>query len=147
MKELGITHLLCVATSFRFPSDESFVFLHQPLADDGTTALCTILENCFEFLDRVKSIQGQTLVFCRQAQNRSPTVVIAYLMKSCGMNLRAAYSMVHSLRPEISPHASYFEQLQRLDQSLFGNVSLTEKERGGSVQGFIMEMWRTRTSL
>ena len=142
----GISHLLCVTTSFRHPRDESFRYLHRPLADEGTSTLSDVLDECCSFIETAKLEAGRTLLFCRQAQNRSPSITIAYLMRHEDMPLRKAYLEVANARPEISPHESYFAQLQELDRELFGAVSFSEEDRGGSVQALIREMWKDSES-
>eukprot|EP01105_Mastigella_eilhardi_P007100 TRINITY_DN1854_c0_g1_i2.p2 TRINITY_DN1854_c0_g1~~TRINITY_DN1854_c0_g1_i2.p2 ORF type:complete len:141 (-),score=66.36 TRINITY_DN1854_c0_g1_i2:8-430(-) len=72
--------------------------------------------------------------------NRSPTVVIGYLMQFEGMTLQCAYKHVLQRRGSISPHEEYFAQLQKLDQQLHGVVSFTEEMRGGSLQDKIRFM-------
>ena len=139
--DAGVLNLLCVASSCRFPKEERIRLLHLPLADEGTGDLIQVSEKAVEFIDKVKAEQGRVLVFCRQAQNRSPSVIISYLMASEGLSLKEAYRDIQEKRSLICPHRDYFSQLQELDKSHFGSVSFTEEDRGENPQDFITKNW------
>ena len=111
--------------------------LHVPLSDEGDSDLSPTFNRCFDFIEDSLTRGGKTFLFCRQAQNRSPTIVIAYLMTRYQKTLMESYSIVQSKKSDIAPHENYFKQLQLLDQELFGQISMTEKERGGNVQEVI----------
>ena len=64
----------------------------------------------------------------RGGVNRSATVVLAYLMKHCGMTLREAWDHVRSRRPSVQPVPDYMRQLRVYEESIFGTVSLDEQE-------------------
>lgn len=136
----GVTHLLCVADSFRFPSDPALKYLHVPLSDEGLSDLTNSFQRCFDFIEASRESGGKTFLFCRQAQNRSPTITIAYLMSAFQKPLSEAYSIVQKEKSDISPHANYFKQLQKLDQDLFGKISMSEQDRGGSIQELIRKL-------
>lgn len=136
----GITHLLCVADSFRFPNDPLLKYLHVPLSDEGSSDLQLVFQKCFQFIEESRISGGRTFLFCRQAQNRSPSITLAYLMSYCGKTLSESYELVQGIKSDISPHETYFEQLQALDQELFGKISMTQADRGGSVQDAIRRL-------
>jgi protein-tyrosine phosphatase len=134
---LGITHLLGVADSLRFPNDSSLKYLHIPLSDVGDSDLESAFQKCFDFIEDSKKTDGKTFLFCRFAQNRSPSITIAYLMSYYQKTLFEAYSEVVEKKSDISPHERYFKQLQDLELKLFGKVSMGEDDRGQSVQEMI----------
>lgn len=136
----GITHLLCVAGSFRFPTNPELKHLHVPLSDEGDSELSPTFSRCFDFIEDSLTRGGKTFLFCRQAQNRSPSIVIAYLMTRYQKTLMESYLIVQNKKSDIAPHENYFRQLQLLDQELFGQISMTEKERGGSIQNAIRDL-------
>jgi protein-tyrosine phosphatase len=134
---LGITHLLGVADSLKYPSDPSLKFLHVPLSDIGDSDLDRAFQKCFDFIEDSKQSSGKTFLFCRFAQNRSPSITIAYLMSYYNKSLFEAYSDVVGKKSDISPHERYFKQLQDLDLKLHGKISMSEDDRGQSVQEMI----------
>jgi len=127
LEELKITHVLNVKDSCRFPSYPEN-FLHVSLSDFGDTPLAKKFKKCFQFLDDAKFKGQKALCHCQAGINRSPTIVIGYLMKSEGWTLKKSYGHVKDKRPIISPHENYFKQLLKLEMELFGVNSMTEDE-------------------
>lgn len=65
--------------------------------------------------------QGAVLVNCAVGLSRSPSFVIAYLMKTKKMSLNEAYHMVKRARPKINPNSSFMQQLQEYETYLITN--------------------------
>jgi len=57
----------------------------------------------------------------------SPSIVIAYLMKTNGWSLTASFEFVQTRRKKIAPNARYLQQLIALDKSLFGTTPFSEE--------------------
>lgn len=145
MKEHGITHVLNVHHSCRFPPPNApWVFLHVPVSDYGDSDLGSVdsktLRMCFAFMQKAKEENGVVLVHCRKGINRSPTIVIAWLMCNEGMTLKKAHTLVQQCRPCASPHEKYFKQLQTVDQRVHGAVSYTREEAGPSLQDMMRSL-------
>ena len=141
LERLKVTHILDVKFSARRPENEKIEFLHVPLSDCGDTGLEKVLERCCVFIDEARNKQGgRVLVHCSLGSNRAPTVVIAYLMSREQQTLRESYALVCSKRSIVAVHEDYFFQLQELERKLRGRISLSEAERGESVQEFIRKL-------
>lgn len=138
----GVTQLLCVAESFRYPRSDALAYLHLPLADDGGSTLRSAIERSVKFIEQGRDVNGKTFLFCRFAQNRSPSIAIGYLMSSLSYTMERAYLTVATAKSDISPHESYFQQLQELDLELHGRISFSEADRDGSVQDHIRRLRR-----
>ncbi|KAH3768097.1 hypothetical protein Pelo_188 [Pelomyxa schiedti] len=81
------------------------------------------------------SSSGAVLVHCAAGANRSPVVVIAYLIARCGLTLAEAATHVKSLRPQTHPCISYMEQLLTLEYECFGSNSWKLSEFAMAMQG------------
>jgi protein-tyrosine phosphatase len=126
LHENGITHILNVKDSFRYPDPNRFSFLHVPLSDYGETSLEGILGRCSEFINNARDAEGKVLVHCALGSNRSPTVVIAYLMTTLRRPLLDCFSHVIRCREGTAPHERYLRQLQEMEERLFGIVTLEQ---------------------
>jgi len=140
LKGIGVSRVLNVSDSARFVDDQEFHIRHIPISDFGDTNLAGVFGKCFDVIATAKAADKKILVHCRHGQNRSPAVVLAYLVERERMSLKEAYSIVIAARPKIAVHESYFEQLQALEQTCFGQITLQQDDIGPSVQQLIREL-------
>lgn len=139
LEKHGIAYILCVHTSMRMHS--GFTQKHVPLSDYGETDLLEkSLDKCIQFIDSARKTGKCVLVHCHQGINRSPTVVLAYLMAREQLSLEAAYNLTVARRPQICPHEKYMEQLQAYELKLRGTSSFTEQTLPKSLQQAIREL-------
>jgi protein-tyrosine phosphatase len=134
---LGIDRVLCVAERVRFVPGVATAF--EPISDYGTSDLLAeggIFERCFDAIAAARTANERLLVHCSLGVNRSPTVVLAWLVHDERTSLADAYARVKDLRPQISPHERYFEQLQEFEKRELGidEPSLTREDIGPSLQ-------------
>jgi len=57
-------------------------------------------------------------VNCAVGMSRSPTFVIAYLMKTRKISLKDAYNIVKNARPKINPNRYFIEQLEAYENTI-----------------------------
>lgn len=67
------------------------------------------------------------LVHCDKGVNRSPTLVLAYLIRQ-GMSLRGAYQHVLRARPQIDPLPTYRRGLRALELEVHGSSTVSPDE-------------------
>lgn len=143
MKELGISHLIsCMKDDWGFVHnlkslDETRIEIEEmdkmengmKSGNDGnaeTVPIQDILDNVLSpFLEIVlKEKSNRILVYCSSSTNHSPTIGVALMMHSEGMDLKTAHQFVkdkHGKMMCIS--AEWMKQLQALDYKLFGKHS------------------------
>ena len=116
------------------------------LEDDDDQDLLPHLEPSFQFIDKAAKDwqiassshkhkdkeEGEkvtVLVHSYYGMSRSAAIIIAYLMKEEGMNLKNAYHHLKGRHSSINPNDNFVVQLIRYEQELFdGNISMTVKD-------------------
>lgn len=119
----GITHVLNVKGGFKIPPppyDKKLTIKSVPLDDFGSSDIALALRECSRFINTARKNGGACLVHCSQGMNRSPSIVLGYLVTDSRLRwtLREAFLHVRSRRPMISPLSVYFEQLQQIEVSV-----------------------------
>merc|ERR1712205_166002 len=84
------------------------------------------IESAMQCLAKTKTTRA-VLVACDMGVNRSPTLVLALLLRS-GLSLRQAYRSVLSTRDYIDPLPGYREALARYEVKLKGKCTVLEDE-------------------
>jgi len=123
LRELKITHILSV-TSGRQHLVPGCKLMTVAMADNGNSDLHYVMERSLGFIEESQEDGNKLLIHCHLGQNRSPTLVIAWLMKNNKMSMHDAYTFVKEKRNLIHPHKLYIEQLREYDRSLHGVYSV-----------------------
>jgi len=63
------------------------------------------------------------MVHCNAGISRSPSVIIAFLMKYKKIKLNEAFDLVRSKRKSICPNPGFWEQLKSFERELFNSSS------------------------
>jgi len=124
LKAKEITHILSVTQS---RSKVAFVkHEHIPMHDKGLSNLERVLEKAIPFIEEGQEGKNTVLVHCMLGQNRSATVVIAYLMKNHEKNLYRSHKYVKALRGLIQINRGYAEKLLKLEKEIYGKNTLPQ---------------------
>ncbi|KAL6075211.1 Dual specificity protein phosphatase 6 [Balamuthia mandrillaris] len=99
------------------------------MSDYGTDKLATKLPPLLEFIAQAKQANEKILVHCQLGANRSPTVVLAYLVKHEEMTLKEAVRHVKKRRPLVHPVDRYLLQLRALEKEWTGRCTLSEEDQ------------------
>mgnify|MGYP005855775203 CR=1 FL=1 len=76
-----------------------------------------VLDSIHESILKNKNV----LVHCQMGISRSSTVVISYLMKYSGMNLKQAYHYVLNKKSNIFPNKGFLAQLNKFNKEIYPN--------------------------
>ncbi|XP_019457031.1 PREDICTED: protein-tyrosine-phosphatase IBR5-like isoform X1 [Lupinus angustifolius] len=118
LKTQGITRILNVRATV--PSCQNLYknsFTYHCLPDDKTLPF----DEGIRFLEQCEKDKARVLVHCMSGKNRSPAIVIAYLMKSKGWRLAQCYQWVKERRPSVELTEGVYQQLQELEHKIFGS--------------------------
>uniref|UniRef100_A0A3B5AVW6 Dual specificity protein phosphatase 14-like n=1 Tax=Stegastes partitus TaxID=144197 RepID=A0A3B5AVW6_9TELE len=117
--------------SVSYPELEGLQVLHVPVQDQPHAPLSQYFDLVAEGIHQNRT--GSTLVHCTAGRSRSPALVLAYLMRFEGLNLRRAHELVLEQRPFIRPNAGFWRQLMDYERSLFGCSSVRMSRTSGGV--------------
>lgn len=119
MQDYGITHILTAASELPTPYPSKFKYFKIEVHDTITENIRRFFEPCIEFMQEALQQPGtKVMVHCKQGVSRSPTIVMAYLMKVKKFSSTKAYDFLRLKRPEIGPNPGFVQQLQNYDQEL-----------------------------
>jgi len=112
--DYGITAILNVTAEKygvqnAFP--DKFEYLRIPVEDNSTDKIIDYFEQASEFIEKIKIQNGKILVHCVAGMSRSPSVVLAYLMKFHKMTLKDAWLHVRNARKMARPNVYFWIQL------------------------------------
>ena len=106
LSRLSIRRVLCVHSSCRFPENAPFTTHHCALSDYGDTDMSTpeaaALVACFAHIDAAATAGERILVHCAQGINRSPAIVMAWLIVHRQWTLARAHEHVCAHRTQVS---------------------------------------------
>lgn len=128
MEELGITHVLSVCCAegnmghrqrVRMPPSEENPCTRMVIAvqDVASARLDRHFEACSSFISEGLA-EGAVLVHCQAGQSRSPTVVIAHLMREKRWTAASALRFVQKKRASVHPNPGFMDQLRALESRL-----------------------------
>jgi len=113
LRERGITHVICLLEECPEAVDQ-LPKLCIPMSDYGDSDLRQWVADAIPFIERAQEAGGRVLVFCALGVNRSPALVAGYLKVKLRYSTAEALKVLTSIRPFVSVHQRYLEQLERL---------------------------------
>ncbi|KAG4192934.1 hypothetical protein ERO13_A07G188500v2 [Gossypium hirsutum] len=135
LKTQGITHVLNTVPACQNLYKNSFTY---HCLQDGKILL---FDDAIQFLEQCERDKARVLVHCMSGKNRSPAIVVAFLMKSKGWRLPQSYQWVKERRPSVDISQAVYQQLQEYEQKLYGssnssNLALLSFQPGGAPLNF-----------
>lgn len=113
---LNITHENSMCSHL---DHSDIIYLSIPIDDTINQNILNYFDITYDFINRY--IGSGIYVHCAQGISRSPTIVIAYLMRKNNIGLVEALSMVKSKRPCICPNIDFLGNLLIFEQKLHVN--------------------------
>lgn len=116
LKTLGISRVLNTVPACQNLYKNSFTY--HCLPDSPALAF----DDAVQFLEQCEKDKARVLVHCMSGKNRSPAIVMAYLMKSRRWTLDQSYQWVKERRPSVDLNPGILQQLQEYTQNIQGEV-------------------------
>ncbi|CAI9090128.1 OLC1v1024823C1 [Oldenlandia corymbosa var. corymbosa] len=94
-------------------------------------------EDAIRFLEQCERENARVLVHCMSGKNRSPAIVIAYLMKSKGWRFAQSYQWVKERRPSVDLTEAVYQQLMEFEMKTFESVENIGQPTPGFAPGSV----------
>lgn len=119
LKAQGIGRILNTVPGCQNLYKNSFVY--HCITSDGDIPF----DECVAFIEETRQKEERVLVHCMSGQNRSPAVVMAYLMRHKGWRLPECYQWVKDRRPSVNISPAMARQLQDYEERALPSAART----------------------
>lgn len=110
LNALQITDILSVGVTV--PAHKDFTYKFIEAYDLPSFDMKNIFDECFLYIENIR-LQGHCVfVHCNAGISRSPTIIIAYVMKHLKIGFDGAFKIVKETRSTINPNAGFVSQLK-----------------------------------
>ncbi|XP_034043929.1 dual specificity protein phosphatase 5 [Thalassophryne amazonica] len=118
LSDLHITALLNVSRRDLQPGKGQYNYKWIPVEDSHMADISSHFQEAIDFIDDVKQSGGKVLVHCEAGISRSPTICMAYIMRTQQLQLDAAFDIIKQRRAIISPNFSFMGQLLQFESEV-----------------------------
>nr|XP_020442207.1 dual specificity protein phosphatase 5 [Monopterus albus] len=118
LSDLHITALLNVSRRDLRPEKGHYDYKWIPVEDSHMADISSHFQEAIEFIDHVRQSGGKVLVHCEAGISRSPTICMAYIMRTQQVQLDAAFEIIKQRRSIISPNFSFMGQLLQFESEV-----------------------------
>ncbi|XP_066510011.1 dual specificity protein phosphatase 5-like [Hoplias malabaricus] len=122
LSDLHITALLNVSRRDSRPAKGQHRYKWIPVEDSHTADISSHFQEAIDFIDEVKQEGGKVLVHCEAGISRSPTICMAYLMRTQRLRLEEAFDIIRQRRSIISPNFSFMGQLLQFEAEVLSST-------------------------
>lgn len=110
LNTLQITDILSVGV--KVPPHKNIAYKFIEAYDLPSFNMIDIFIDCFFYIENIRLLCRRVFVHCNAGISRSPTIIIAYVMKHLKIGFEDAYKLVKKSRLSINPNAGFISQLQ-----------------------------------
>jgi len=121
LQNKNITHILCVGKEMENFFQNNFIFMKLDVLDSEDEDILSEFEKVFNFIEEGRS-EGGILVHCYGAISRSPTILIAYLIKKLLIPYEDAFNMVKAIKSDINPNEGFLRRLKAFEKMTIKTV-------------------------
>ncbi|CAF0956700.1 unnamed protein product [Adineta steineri] len=113
LNEKGITHIINSTPDLPCCWDKQYKYIRVDVLDLPSQNIRKHFDKAIEFIDEaLYKKTNNVLVHCSAGISRSPTLVLAYMIKKYHMTLEEAFNKMRQLRQIVDPNVSFIIQLR-----------------------------------
>ncbi|CAB4419244.1 unnamed protein product [Rhizophagus irregularis] len=143
LEDHHITHILSITEGSNPTYPESYTYKVIAIRDYTSQNIITHFDTTNKFIQMaLQEEKNNILVHCQAGISRSPTVMIAYIMKTRKMSYDDAFNHVQSKRPVICPNLGFREQLK-----LYESLGCQNLKTNPKYWRFLVKKWGDRLLL
>jgi len=131
MKELNITHIVCIrdvkeafSVKPRFP--EHFQYMVLDVEDNEEQNLIRLFPSARQFIDKAITGNGRVLVHCNAGISLSPSFVVMFVMEQLQLSWEDALHLVQNRRYCISPNGGFITQIKEYESIYRAKVAVSQ---------------------
>ncbi|CAF0802310.1 unnamed protein product [Rotaria sp. Silwood1] len=122
----GITHIVNCTPDLPFYWEKKYEYMRIGALDSPSQNLRKHFDDFIEFIDNALRVKtNNVLVHCSAGISRSPTLVLAYMMKKNRWTLDEAFDKMRKLRQIVDPNVSFIIQLREWEKNTTPTVTTT----------------------
>jgi len=96
-------------------------YYHIKLVDTPQTDIIPFLEKALDFIELARKNKKKILIHCKLGISRSPSILIAYLVKYMNLSTMTAFDFIKSKRKQIQPNPGFLLQLSTYERKISKN--------------------------
>ena len=110
--ELGITHIINLS---QIPNKHLVESLEININDIEDENISKYFRKTSVFIyNALENPNNKVLVYCLAGISRSPTIIIAFLIKKKHMSFNEADTLVRNKKPNVQPNPGFYDQLSKI---------------------------------
>lgn len=120
LKVFQITDVLSIGISV--PKHKNLTYKFIQAYDIPSFNMQNIFDECFLYIENIRLLDRRLFIHCNAGISRSPTIIIAYIMKHLKISFEDAFKLVKNTRSIINPNAGFISQLKEYENYLKTNM-------------------------
>lgn len=116
LNTLQITDILSVGVTV--PTYKHLKYKFIEAYDLPSFNMKNIFNECFIYIENIRLMNRRVFVHCNAGISRSPTIIIAYIMRYFKIGFEDAFKIVKEKRTTINPNAGFISQLKDYENYL-----------------------------
>lgn len=130
LEKFGISHVINATPDLPFAFKDDKQNLRVSIYDSPSENILQHFEPAIDFIDQVLSAPtNKVLVHCSAGISRSPTLVLAYMIKNENLTVEEALKKMRSLRSIIDPNFSFIAQLRVWEKKCRTKIDFKDDNR------------------
>ena len=117
LRRLGINYILnCAYDCKNTHLPNCITELHLKVRDESDFEIFEYFEKANAFINQVRSKGGIILIHCKLGISRSPSFVLAYLMKYYNFSFENSLKFLRKKRPQVNPNEGFMNYLDKYEK-------------------------------